>query len=671
MIMNKRFSTLVASLLLAGAVGTVNAATVEKGVISGAPREVAKAIDGKFYQLAEGNMVLTMERTSKGTYVLKFVDFKQAELAKTLWEIKATDNKDEKGLAFQFFNVSTGLPISVDVAKANVGDNLTVVEMAQGVNAWSWMRGVEGDALANTASIEAFFGANRDSVVTLVNTANGVAAKKYATKDVASVSGIKVKPMVASSVYLNAYDLNTMLQTGKSNLQLAFNPDAKENPFTANQFTATEAVATNTLSVGPVKDAEKAVAEAGAEEQRLLKVYDEAGQAFINLDGKSQLLWDELRKAEEALKKAEETIQLNEGFYSSNERIKDDWTKQRDEFIATYEKELKLSEVQRVEMENARTTMNAKQKTMDDAKAALDLIEGEQATLKAAWDKAIEDVDITLQAMNNAKSIKLYVELLLKDAASSGENGATFVSTLGVETDHASKVYNWLKTNAPEDASKIYYYLGTTLATSTLNSTLTADAQNAYLADYQKAFNDALTAWTGATTATKDAENAYNAIESDVTAATKKYTKAETAFRKAETTFLGLLATYESASAEAKEWKDKIDNAQAKIDEAWGEMTKALENIAAEKATYAEKKAKVAELTVEFEEADTEYADAKQALTTARIAYKKAWAAYQSAKAYLATLEGQDDNWLSLKVGDKYMMLDTAFHENSGTVYAN
>lgn len=86
--MNKKFSTFVASLLLAGAVGTASAAISDKGAMSSYPVAIAKAIDGKFYQLSDGYQVLTMEKTAKGTYVLKFVPYGQAELAKTLWEIK-------------------------------------------------------------------------------------------------------------------------------------------------------------------------------------------------------------------------------------------------------------------------------------------------------------------------------------------------------------------------------------------------------------------------------------------------------------------------------------------------------------------------------------------------------------------------------------------------------
>ena len=74
--MNKKFSTLVASLLLATTVGT-GYAQAQRGTISAAPsgEYVAAIENGKFYQLSNGRQVLIMDRTSKGTYVLKFVDY--------------------------------------------------------------------------------------------------------------------------------------------------------------------------------------------------------------------------------------------------------------------------------------------------------------------------------------------------------------------------------------------------------------------------------------------------------------------------------------------------------------------------------------------------------------------------------------------------------------------
>lgn len=63
--MNKKFSTLVASLLLATSLGTVSAATDVKGTISAYPGQTVQAIEnGKFYQLSNGGQVLVMEKNT-------------------------------------------------------------------------------------------------------------------------------------------------------------------------------------------------------------------------------------------------------------------------------------------------------------------------------------------------------------------------------------------------------------------------------------------------------------------------------------------------------------------------------------------------------------------------------------------------------------------------------
>ena len=66
--MNKKFSTLVASLLLATTVGT-GYAQVQKGTISERPdMAYINAIEeGKFYQLTNGTKVLIMEQASNGS----------------------------------------------------------------------------------------------------------------------------------------------------------------------------------------------------------------------------------------------------------------------------------------------------------------------------------------------------------------------------------------------------------------------------------------------------------------------------------------------------------------------------------------------------------------------------------------------------------------------------
>ena len=264
--MNKKFSTLVASLLLATTVGT-GYAQAQIGTISAAPsgEYVAAIENGKFYQLSNGRQVLIMDRTSKGTYVLKFVDYNNAELAKSLWEIKAVKNNNENGIAFQFVNLTTGLPISFDPNSVNdlkVSQGMwSVTELSQGTNHWSWLRGTEGAALLGSKSVEAYFGAKNDSIVTLVNTRNGVAAVKYATKDVTSIPNhLKFTVKKANPVYLNAYDLNTMLQSRdpEKGLSLTFNnePEGAEfaNEFTARDYKVVDPVGKNSLSLGTKAD---------------------------------------------------------------------------------------------------------------------------------------------------------------------------------------------------------------------------------------------------------------------------------------------------------------------------------------------------------------------------------------------------------------------------------
>ena len=294
--MNKKFSTLVASLLLATTVGT-GYAQVQKGTISEAPGSYVAAIEnGKFYQLTNGRQVLIMDKTFEGTYVLKFVDYNRAELAKSLWEIKTVKNNNENGIAFQFVNLTTGLPISFDPKSANeLGSRLTVTELSQGTNHWSWLRGTEGAALVASKSVEAYFGAKNDSIITLINTSNGVAAVKYATKDVASIpSHLKFTAKEASPVYLNAYDLNTMLQSrdAEKGLTLTFN-DEPANPEFVNKFTERSYKAVNPVGEG-LYSGSKSDAKAAMDEAD--KVMEAANKAYYEILSKQETSNIELQK---------------------------------------------------------------------------------------------------------------------------------------------------------------------------------------------------------------------------------------------------------------------------------------------------------------------------------------------------------------------------------------
>ena len=272
--MNKKFSTLVASLLLATTVGT-GYAQVQKGTISERPdMAYINAIEeGKFYQLTNGTKVLIMEQASNGTYVLKYVDFNKAE------------KKGASGLVFQFVNLASGLPISFDSDEIK-GNGVTPI--SEGTNQWIWARGVAGNAANQFYAMEAFFGAENDSVMTLTSGRDGVvSAFCYATKDFSQQIAdrrLKFVAKEAREVYLNAYDLNTMLQTmPEDKLQLTFNAEPKkaqlDNEFTIRQYKAEDAVAENSWSIGTVSDLrEKKEAVSKALEKANLAYYEKVDE---------------------------------------------------------------------------------------------------------------------------------------------------------------------------------------------------------------------------------------------------------------------------------------------------------------------------------------------------------------------------------------------------------
>ena len=463
--MNKKFSTLVASLLLATTVGTATAAT-EKGVASSYPRQTADAIDGKFYQLSDGYNVLAMEQKIDGSFILKFVPYGDAELAKTLWEIRALDNKDEKGLAFQFYNVSTGLPISFDAKLATKwGNSLTATPLSQGVSSWSWVRGVEGDPLLMPTAIESFFSADRDSVMTLMNTANGVAAVKYATKDQASVTGdIQVKPMEASPVYLNAYDLNTMLQTGKEKLHLNFDPnvsdDAKMNEFTGaegdREFTVKEAVGQNSLSISSVKEAQ---ADADAKEfvyNQLGAELTEAIEEFVSLDGNAQQASIDYAEADKKYHDALGNRSNAEAEYNAANKDIDDYTKEKEAYISQYEAALILSESDRKAWDAARDARLTALTAKNEAFETLDVELAKYKTLEEARNNATLAEGEALTAYRSANAVSSGLSAIFEEAKEYDGNGSEFVTTqLLVNSTDISAQYRKVQNSNPDAAEAI------------------------------------------------------------------------------------------------------------------------------------------------------------------------------------------------------------------------
>ena len=336
--MNKKFSTLVACLLAATSVGTVSA---QDFATPGATIPTKIVVPGKYYQLGAtagvagtpGNAaanVLVMEETTPGQYKLVVRAIGSTKLPNSLWKVVVKQN-NEGALSYQFVNVATNMPLSLNSATAAKPADPTVQNPAFAtpsgdallvggdINTWKWQPAVTTTAASfNCMEMYSAFGAKLDSAVTLVGTAaiaDGVqiGAAKYAlgNKATAFTNQVWLAPFEAGSVVLTADDLNSMLWTQKYNadaskVKFTFDKDVennvKTNFFTSQSYKAVPAVgfpAETPLATTPgvavangdiaaLKTAEVALFDAVANEN-LAKATDAAVKSFGDTDVKAAL----------------------------------------------------------------------------------------------------------------------------------------------------------------------------------------------------------------------------------------------------------------------------------------------------------------------------------------------------------------------------------------------
>ena len=275
--MNKKFSTLVACLLAATSVGTVSAqtfATPETAVVT------KTVVPGKYYQLgvtagntsiASATNVLVMEETTpnSGQYKLMVRAMASTTLPNSLWKVVVKENS-EGALSYQFVNVATNMPLSLNSATAAkpadatattpnfatpTGDALLV---GGDINTWKWQPAVTTTTAFTSMEMYSAFGAKLDSAVTLVGAAaiadgTQIGAAKYALGNKATTvtNQVWLAPFEAGSVVLTADDLNSMLWTQKYNadaskVKFTFDKDVennvKTNFFTSQSYKAVPAV---------------------------------------------------------------------------------------------------------------------------------------------------------------------------------------------------------------------------------------------------------------------------------------------------------------------------------------------------------------------------------------------------------------------------------------------
>ena len=260
--MNKKFSTLVASVLLAGAVGTVNATVynsyVKSAALAGA--SVETVANGVTYQISDGTKVLVMTEGTDGTMKLSMVTPTDADLMSSLWTI-ATSDDGEGGVSYTFINKATGLPLAFSTEGVKVND---VTSNAMGnVSLWKWRTGV---AVQGKKDLVSYF--HKDSAMVLVNNSDVISAKKVYAKDATPTSTFTVDAYEAGDVVLGAEALNSMLgvQPTDGKMKLGFTRDqlkGAENLW-LKEYTATTPVGVDAIAQAKAQAAQKAIDAAKA-----------------------------------------------------------------------------------------------------------------------------------------------------------------------------------------------------------------------------------------------------------------------------------------------------------------------------------------------------------------------------------------------------------------------
>ncbi len=256
--MNKKFSTLMASLMLASAFSVTSAQT-------GQPSAVEKYEDGKYYVLGNGHNALAVESQAGPNYgELKMIwqdgasDWNDlAKIRSALWKVTVVPGKAGDAPKYSFVNVATGMTLSVPTPESSENGKNTIGEdNGEDVNllmiSGGYMEWMNGNANA-FSDVENFYSyVNSTEVVYLRCDANSYApggkdlyvVRQSYNEMVNDGSALTIRPYKAKSVVLTADDLNKELITNNdkgSSFKLSFDQDVTEGA--ENLFAGVDLVA--------------------------------------------------------------------------------------------------------------------------------------------------------------------------------------------------------------------------------------------------------------------------------------------------------------------------------------------------------------------------------------------------------------------------------------------
>ena len=234
--MNKKFSTLAASALLATAFSSLSAQVEFRAPVTKAGSNVTtiNQIQGdKWYQLktSDGKFLVQHRDLNTGELLLVAVnpDEQFLPLLPSLWKIEYSKEAGPGAGKFRFINKETNFPLSFDHTKAvdakgNIDEvNPTAAAMnVEGCNTtWEWYLYDKQDSQFGMVAPYSYFHTEKaDSVMTLKET-NGLvyavkdAAEKVVNNHIVKGSVIRIQPVVAEPINLMASDINTMIDFHK------------------------------------------------------------------------------------------------------------------------------------------------------------------------------------------------------------------------------------------------------------------------------------------------------------------------------------------------------------------------------------------------------------------------------------------------------------------------
>ena len=235
--MNKKFSTLMAGLMLASAFSAN--AVIDKG-------NNAKYENGKYYLLGNGRSYISVvsnpDGDTDGAYgdlVLKTatdIDNNLQETREALWKVNVTTGTQGQAPRYTFQNVATGLMLSVPVPPSS-----TPVDAEISGSMMEWYNGTVSTNIQTPSPLMSYVSANQ-----VVYFTEGASGELQVTKSAPNsvTSAFQVKPYTAEIINdLTADQLNQELDPyvdpDKSYFSLSFNRDVTDDAST-NLFAATE-----------------------------------------------------------------------------------------------------------------------------------------------------------------------------------------------------------------------------------------------------------------------------------------------------------------------------------------------------------------------------------------------------------------------------------------------